>query len=165
MDAHTHLIFGGNRANEFEMRCEGITLPADFGAGRRHSLDGKKYPSRIRGGADRDWPQTCPNGSCAAARRRSRRSPGYGLSVEEELKILRAIGAVGEQTPLRCVPTFLGAHEVPEEYRGNRSGYVSLVVDEMLPQVADKGACEILRHLLRAEDVSRRGGEADSRHC
>jgi imidazolonepropionase len=64
---------------------------------------------------------------------------GYGLTLEDELKMLWAIRAVGEQTPLRCVPTFLGAHEIPEEYarefRNPGPAYVDLVVRHMLPEV------------------------------
>lgn len=67
---------------------------------------------------------------------------GYGLSVEDELKILRAIRRLGAETPLRIVPTFLGAHIVPDEYRDRRGDYVSLVVDEMLPRVAAEGLAE-----------------------
>jgi imidazolonepropionase len=64
---------------------------------------------------------------------------GYGLTPEDEVKILRAIRRLDEETPLRYVPTFLGAHAVPDEYKNNRSAYVDLVVDEMIPQVAREG--------------------------
>jgi imidazolonepropionase len=70
-------------------------------------------------------------GFCAA-------KSGYGLTLEDELKMLRAIRAVDEQTPLRCVPTFLGAHEVPEEYRGDIAKYAELVIGEMLPAVSEQ---------------------------
>jgi len=138
VDAHTHLIFGGNRANEFEMRCEGMTYQqiSAQGGGIRSTVRNTRASSDAElvaiGKKHASW---FLRGGTTTIEAKS----GYGLSVEEELKILRAIRAVGEQTPMRCVPTFLGAHEVPEEYRGNTSGYVSLVVDEMLPRVADKG--------------------------
>jgi imidazolonepropionase len=138
VDAHTHLIFGGNRANEFEMRCEGMTYQqiSEQGGGIRSTVRHTRAASEAElvaiGKKHADW---FLRGGTTTVEAKS----GYGLSTEQELKILRAIRAVGEQTPLRCVPTFLGAHEVPEEYRGNTPGYVSLVVDEMLPQVADKG--------------------------
>jgi imidazolonepropionase len=138
VDAHTHLIFGGNRANEFEMRCEGMTYQqiSEEGGGIRSTVRNTRAASEAElieiGRKHAGW---FLRGGTTTIEAKS----GYGLSTEEELKILRAIRAVGEETPLRCVPTFLGAHEVPEEYRGNRPGYVNLVVDEMLPQVAGKG--------------------------
>ena len=138
VDAHTHLIFGGNRANEFEMRCEGMTYQqiSEQGGGIRSTVRNTRAATEVEliaiGRKHAEW---FLRGGTTTIEAKS----GYGLSVEEELKILRAIRAVGERTPLRCVPTFLGAHEVPEEYRGNTPGYVSLVVDEMLPRVADKG--------------------------
>jgi imidazolonepropionase len=138
VDAHTHLIFGGNRANEFEMRCEGITYQqiSEQGGGIRSTVRNTRAATEAEliaiGKKHAAWFLRSGTSTVEA-------KSGYGLAVEEELKILRAIRAVGEQTPLRCVPTFLGAHEVPEEYRGNTAGYVSLVVEEMLPRVADRG--------------------------
>jgi imidazolonepropionase len=135
VDAHTHLVFGGNRANEFEMRCEGMTYQqiSEQGGGIRSTVRSTRAASEAElitiGKKHADW---FLRGGTTTVEAKS----GYGLSTEEELKILRAIRAVGEETPLRCVPTFLGAHEVPEDYRGNTSGYVSLVIDGMLPQVA-----------------------------
>ncbi|HSY72717.1 MAG TPA: imidazolonepropionase, partial [Alloacidobacterium sp.] len=67
---------------------------------------------------------------------------GYGLTVEDEVKILRAIRAMSQTTPLRCITTFLGAHEIPDEYRERPDAYVDLVVDEMLPRVAREHLAE-----------------------
>jgi imidazolonepropionase len=67
---------------------------------------------------------------------------GYGLSLEDELKILRAIRELDRRTPLQYVPTFLGAHSVPPEYKSRRSDYVSLIIDEMLPRVAQEKLAE-----------------------
>jgi imidazolonepropionase len=63
---------------------------------------------------------------------------GYGLSVTDELKMLRAIQRLNAETPLRYVPTFLGAHSFPDEFRDRRDEYVDLIVNKMLPQVADE---------------------------
>ena len=60
---------------------------------------------------------------------------GYGLSLEDERKILRVIRRVGSETPLKTVPTFLGAHAFPPEFRENHAGYVSLIIDKMLPAI------------------------------
>ena len=71
---------------------------------------------------------------------------GYGLSVESELKILRAIARLAREHPLDIVATFLGAHEVPVEFRGRREAYIDLVIDEMIPAVAAErlaGWCDV----------------------
>jgi len=141
VDAHTHLIFGGNRANEFEMRCAGMTYQqiSEHGGGIRSTVRSTRAASEAElvavGKKHAEW---FLRGGTTTVEAKS----GYGLSVEEELKILRAIRAVSEQTPLRCVPTFLGAHEVSEEYRGNTRGYVDLVMNEMLPRVAGQKFAE-----------------------
>src|SRR5204862_7469459 len=67
---------------------------------------------------------------------------GYGLSLEDELKILRAIKRLDEESRLNYVPTFLGAHDIPEEYKSRREAYVDLVVNEMLPRVAEEKLAE-----------------------
>jgi imidazolonepropionase len=135
VDAHTHLIFGGNRANEFEMRCEGMTYQqiSERGGGIRSTVSSTRAASEAElvaiGQRHAEW---FLRGGTTTVEAKS----GYGLTVEDELKILRAVRAVDERHALRCVPTFLGAHEVPEEYAGDRDGYVELVIREMLPQVA-----------------------------
>jgi len=134
VDAHTHLIFGGNRANEFEMRCEGMTYQqiAAQGGGIRSTVRATRAASEddlvTIGRKHANW---FLRGGTTTVEAKS----GYGLTLNDELKILRAIRAVGELTPLRCVPTFLGAHEIPEEYRDNPSGYIDLLIHEMLPEV------------------------------
>ena len=67
---------------------------------------------------------------------------GYGLTLEDELKILLAIKQLNDETPLRYVPTFLGAHDIPAEYQSRRSTYVNLVINEMLPRVAQERLAE-----------------------
>src|SRR6185503_7732339 len=67
---------------------------------------------------------------------------GYGLSLEDELKLLRAIKKLDEETALRYVPTFLGAHTIPKEYVARRDDYIALLIDEMLPQVAREKLAE-----------------------
>src|SRR5271155_521018 len=118
VDAHTHLIFAGNRANEFEMRCEGMTYQqiSERGGGIRSTVRNTRAATETElieiGRKHAEW---FLRGGTTTVEAKS----GYGLSVDEELKILRAIRSVDEQTLLRCVPTFLGAHDVPVEYRGN----------------------------------------------
>ncbi len=79
---------------------------------------------------------------------------GYGLLVEDEMKILQGDKSAGrQQTPLRYVPTFLGAHDVPEEYMTRRAEYVSLVIDEMLPRVAQEKLAEYCDVFCEAEGL------------
>src|SRR6185369_5639909 len=67
---------------------------------------------------------------------------GYGLTLDDELKILNAIRRLDAETPLRYVPTFLGAHDIPPEYKANRRAYISLLTEEMLPRVAAEKLAE-----------------------
>jgi len=141
VDAHTHPVFAGTRVDEFEERSHGATYQeiAARGGGiqstvnrtRAASLDelvasGKRYAKWfLRGGTTTVEAKS-----------------GYGLSLEDELRILRAIKKLDEETPLRYVPTFLGAHSVPPEYRTRRDDYVALIIDEMLPIVAREQLAE-----------------------
>ena len=78
---------------------------------------------------------------------------GYGLTLEDELKLLRAIKQLDQVTPLRYVPTFLGAHDIPPEYRSRREQYVSLLIDEMLPRVAKEKLAEYCDVFCEDESV------------
>ena len=141
VDAHTHPVFAGNRANEFEQRTAGATyreisargggIRASVRATRNASLNdlvkaGKRYA---------EWFLRCGTTTVEA-------KSGYGLTLEDELKILRAIRQLDEGTPLNYVPTFLGAHDIPFEYKSRRQIYVSLVINEMLPRVAEEKLAE-----------------------
>jgi imidazolonepropionase len=135
VDAHTHLVFAGNRADEFELRCSGITYQeiARQGGGILSTV------RRTRAAKEDDLLATAQKhaswflrGGTTTIEAKS----GYGLSLDAERKILRVVQQTGETTPLRCVPTFLGAHEVPEEFVGRTNAYVDLVIEEMLPLVA-----------------------------
>jgi imidazolonepropionase len=134
VDAHTHLVFAGNRADEFEMRCSGITYQeiGRQGGGIRSTV------RRTREAIESDLLATSQKhalwflrGGTTTIEAKS----GYGLTVEAEMKILRVVRETEETTPLRCVPTFLGAHEVPDEFIGRTGAYVELVIGEMLPLV------------------------------
>jgi imidazolonepropionase len=135
VDAHTHLVFAGNRADEFEMRCSGITYQeiARQGGGIRSTVQRTRAAneSELLAVAQKHA-QWFLRGGTTTIEAKS----GYGLTVEAEMKILRVVRETQETTPLRCVPTFLGAHEVPDEFVGRTAAYVDLVIDEMLPLVA-----------------------------
>ena len=141
VDAHTHPVFAGTRVDEFEERIKGASyqeiaargggIQATVNRTRAASVDelvaaGKRYAAWfLRGGTTTIEAKS-----------------GYGLSLEDEVKMLRAIRRLDDETPLRYVPTFLGAHSVPPEYRARRSEYVSLLIDEMLPQIAQQKLAE-----------------------
>lgn len=141
VDAHAHPVFAGTRVDEYEQRASGATYQeiAARGGGiratvrrtRAATLDQLVEAGRRYG----EWFLRTGTTTVEA-------KSGYGLSVEDELKILRAIRRLDRETPLRYVPTFLGAHDVPEEYRARRTEYVELVINEMLPRVVEGGLAE-----------------------
>lgn len=135
VDAHTHVIFAGDRVDEFEMRLRGATYLEIMAAGggimstvrrtRRASLEELVAQSRRRLDA------MLASGSTTVEVK-----TGYGLDTETELKMMEAILLLDQEHPLDLVPTFLGAHAVPEEYKGHPEDYVDLVINEMLPALA-----------------------------
>ncbi|MDX6305073.1 MAG: imidazolonepropionase [Blastocatellia bacterium] len=141
VDAHTHPVFAGIRANEFEQRSSGATYReiAARGGGIRSTVRATRNASLndlVKAGQRyAQWFLRCGTTTIEA-------KSGYGLTIEDELKILRAIKQLNEETPLRYVPTFLGAHDIPSEYKSRRATYVSLVINEMLPRVVDEKLAE-----------------------
>jgi imidazolonepropionase len=141
VDAHTHPVFASTRVDEFEERSKGATYQeiAARGGGIQSTVNRTRAASVDQlvttGRRYADW---FLRGGTTTVEAKS----GYGLSLEDELKMLRAIRRLDEETPLRYVPTFLGAHSIPPEYRSRRDEYVSLIVDQMLPQVAQQKLAE-----------------------
>ncbi len=141
VDAHAHPVFAGIRANEFEQRVSGATYReiAARGGGIRATVRATRNASQndlVKTG--RRYAQWFLRTGTTTVEAKS----GYGLTLEDELKILRAIRELNEQTPLRYVPTFLGAHDIPSEYKSRRETYVNLVINEMLPRVAEEKLAE-----------------------
>jgi imidazolonepropionase len=138
VDAHTHAVFAGNRADEFEERAAGATYAeiAARGGGIRSTVRRTREASEdeLLAAALR-YQRWFLRGGTTTIEAKS----GYGLSLDAELKILRVIQRLGTA---RYVPTFLGAHEVPDEYRGRRGEYVDLVIHEMLPRVREERLAE-----------------------
>jgi imidazolonepropionase len=141
IDAHTHPVFAGTRVDEYEQRAAGATYERIAAAGggiqstvrkTRAASEEELFQTALR---RIDW---FLRGGTTSIEAKS----GYGLSLESELKMLRVIARLGAQGALRCVPTFLGAHEIPDEYLGNASDYLRLVVEEMLPEVAKQKLAE-----------------------
>lgn len=136
VDPHTHTVFGGDRVHEFEMRIQGADYLSILAAG-----GGIVSTMRHTRAADEATLFT-------AARKRLNEmlslgtttveiKSGYGLDTATELKMLRVIEALDLAHPCTLLPTFLGAHTVPPEYKNDRVGYVDLVVEEMIPAVAE----------------------------
>jgi imidazolonepropionase len=140
VDSHTHAIFGRARYEEQEMRASGLDY---MEIARR----GGGIHSSVRDLRERDEEALARLARLRLAELASHGTTtvevksGYGLTVEDELKTLRVIRRLADELPLRLVPTFLGAHEVPLEFRGrdDREGYLSLVIDQMIPAVAAGG--------------------------
>jgi imidazolonepropionase len=141
VDAHTHPVFAGTRVAEFEARALGATYQeiAAKGGGIQSTVNATRAATLAELiSAGRRYSQWFLRSGTTTVEAKS----GYGLSLEDELKILRAIKALDNETPLRYVPTFLGAHSIPLEYKSRRDAYVQLVIDEMIPQVAAEKLAE-----------------------
>jgi imidazolonepropionase len=134
VDAHTHVVFAGDRVDEFELRLQGATYLEIMAAGggimstvratRAASEEQLVAESAAR------LRQMLAHGTTTAEAK-----SGYGLTTADELKMLRAIDRLNTAQPVELVPTFLGAHALPAEYAGGADDYLALVLDEMLPAV------------------------------
>jgi imidazolonepropionase len=135
IDSHTHLIFAGSRENEFEQRLQGMSyqqiaardggINATVQRVRQASRDELKRLARCR--LDR-----LLHFGVTTVEIKS----GYGLTPADELKCLEVIAELNAEGPLELVPTFLGAHAVPPEFRSDRDGYIRLLIDTILPEIA-----------------------------
>ncbi|HEX6560373.1 MAG TPA: imidazolonepropionase [Longimicrobiales bacterium] len=135
VDSHTHALFGGTRAAEYQMRARGLDYMeiARRGGGINASVSDVRQRSRAEL-VELTLPRL--QQSLAHGTTTIEIKSGYGLSLDAELKMLAAIADVAAATPLDVVPTFLGAHDVPLEFREHRARYVQLVAGEMIPAIA-----------------------------
>jgi imidazolonepropionase len=141
VDAHTHAMFAGDRRDELRRRLGGATYAAIAAAGggilstvretRAASEDELVSSTRVR------LAEMLTCGTTTAEIK-----SGYGLDLESELKMLRAIRRLADGQPVDLVPTFMGAHEIPADYRTRREEYVRLVIEQMIPAVANQGLAE-----------------------
>jgi imidazolonepropionase len=137
VDCHTHLAFGGWRGEEFERRIRGASYLeiARTGGGIRRTVaqtrdrSEEQLVSRSLIFLDEMSSLGVTTAECKS---------GYGLTTKDELKLLSAYRTINESQPVRIVPTFLGAHTRPPEYVDDRSGYVDLVCNEMIPAVGER---------------------------
>ena len=136
VDAHTHLVWAGDRAAEFEQRIAGASyleiMAAGGGIASTVRATRAASDAELLAGTLARQDELLDHGATTVEAK-----TGYGLSTEEELRHLRILAEADRRHPVRVVPTFLGAHAVPEEYRGRQEAYVELVVEDMLPRVAE----------------------------
>ena len=138
VDCHTHLAFAGWRAGDFEQRILGRSYldiaRAGGGIEQTVSLTRRASAGELKARCLEHLRAMAALGVTTVECK-----SGYGLDVESELKILGVYRDLARSQPLRLVPTFLGAHTVPLEYRDRREGYIALVCESMLPAVAGAG--------------------------
>jgi imidazolonepropionase len=138
VDAHTHLVFAGNRADEFEQRIAGATYQQIAAAGggilRTVKLTQAASEDELLAAArrHRDW---MLRGGTTTLEAKS----GYGLNRETELRMLRVLKSLNDEGPTRIVPTLLAAHTVPPEFADQRSAYIRSIAEELIPEVAPAG--------------------------
>jgi len=140
VDPHTHLVFAGSRVDEFEMRLKGATYLEIMaaGGGIMKTVEATRAANRweLLSQSRERLDRMLAYGTTTAEVK-----TGYGLNTVQELKMLQAINSLDETHPVDLVATFLGAHAIPREYKGQSQEYMDMVVKEMLPQAAKEGAC------------------------
>ncbi|WP_148255472.1 imidazolonepropionase [Aidingimonas lacisalsi] len=141
VDCHTHLVFGGERADEFEARLEGAGYEeiARRGGGILSTVRATREASEEELFARaRPRLEALIDDGVTTVEIKS----GYGLTVDDELKMLRVARRLGEALPVRVVTTLLGAHALPPEYLDNSDDYIALVCEEMIPAAAADGLAD-----------------------
>jgi imidazolonepropionase len=145
VDAHTHLVFAGNRVAEFEQRIAGKTYQeiAAAGGGILFTL------TNTRNATQEELVKTATRytewflrGGTTTIEAKS----GYGLTEDSELKILRVLRDLNQQTPLQLIPTLLAAHTVPPEFKQDRAAYIALITEKIIPEAASQNlarACDV----------------------
>jgi imidazolonepropionase len=137
VDAHTHPLWSGSRASEFEQRVAGATyldiMAAGGGIARTVRETRAASDQELLSLLGRRLDRFMAHGTTTVEAK-----TGYGLSVSEELRHLDLLARADDRHPVHVVPTFLGAHAVPDEYRDDQAAYVDLVVEEMLPAAAER---------------------------
>ncbi|MFP5378673.1 MAG: imidazolonepropionase [Vicinamibacteria bacterium] len=141
VDPHTHLVYAGDRREELQRRLAGATYAEVAAAGGGIV----KTVSATRAASEADLVDAARprlEAMFATGTTTCEVKSGYGLTTESELTMLRAARALAARQPVEIVTTFMGAHEIPVEYRDRRDDYVRLVIDEMIPAVAREGLAE-----------------------
>ena len=141
VDPHTHLIFAGDRRDELRRRLAGATYAeiAAAGGGIVKTVEATRQATEhdLIEGARKRLAEMLSFGTTTAEAK-----SGYGLALDAERKMLYAIRTVAAGQPVDVTATFMGAHEVPVEFRGRRADYVKVLIDEMIPAIAEDGLAE-----------------------
>lgn len=141
IDSHTHPVFSMTREKEFEMRLQGksyMEIAASGGGIRASVRDLRNTPTATL----MDKTTQRLNRMLSYGTTTAEAKSGYGLSTEAEVKSLEILRNLNETHPLDLIPTFLGAHEVPDEFRNKREKYIDLMIGEMIPKVATEKLAE-----------------------
>ena len=142
-DSHTHIVYAGNREQEFVDRINGLTYEeiANRGGGILNSAKKLNETSEeeIYNQSKKRLEEVISQGTGAVEIK-----SGYGLTVEGELKMLRVIKKLAENHSITIKSTFLGAHAFPKEFKENHSGYIDLIIDEMLPKIAKENLADFI---------------------
>jgi imidazolonepropionase len=175
IDCHTHLVYAGDRAREFEMRLKGATYEeiARQGGGIAATVRATRAATnaQLRAAAARRLQSAMAEGVTTIEIK-----SGYGLDVETELRLLRVAQSLAAEGAVSVVTTLLGAHAIPAEYAGRADDYVRLVCDEMIPRAAAErlatavdGFCERIafttEQMRRVFEAARRHGLAVKLHA
>ena len=146
-DSHTHIVYAGNREQEFVDRINGLSYEeiANRGGGILNSAKKLNETSEeeIYNQSKNRLEEVISQGTGAVEIK-----SGYGLTVDGELKMLRVIKKLAENYPITIKSTFLGAHAFPKEYKENHSGYIDLIIDEMLPKIAEEKLADFIDAFL-----------------
>ena len=141
VDPHTHFVFAGSREGEFQMRVEGASYMEILGGGggilKTVKETRKASVEKLVDISLKTLDVMLEHGTTTIEGK-----SGYGLTTKDEFKILEVVRRVNQLHCVDVVSTFMGAHAVPPEYRGNTQGYINLVTTEMIPKVAEKGLAE-----------------------
>lgn len=138
VDSHTHLVYAGSRAAEYARRLQGVTY-------QQVAREGGGIISTMHAVRNATVDELTSVGEYHAIRALEHGTTtlevksGYGLDLRSELNMLNAIHYLQDRSPQRLMATFMGAHDVPPEFAGQRSAYVDFIIEQMLPAVADQG--------------------------
>ena len=141
IDCHTHLVYGGDRAREFELRLTGVSYEeiARQGGGILSTVNATREASEQ---ALLDATQPRLKALMAEGTTTIEIKSGYGLDIDTEAKMLRVARSLGNTNPVTVATTFLGAHAVPAEYAGRSDDYIEFVCSEALPTIANQGLAD-----------------------
>ena len=142
IDCHTHLVFGGDRSNEFSMRASGASYEdlLAAGGGIHHTVEATRHASKYELETEtRRRLDTMLSYGVTTIEIKS----GYGLDIENELKILEVVASLSDH-PVDCIGTCLAAHIVPKTFKDRPSAYLDLIIDQLLPILAERNLCEFV---------------------